>query len=53
MPGARWSWWTTRRHTERLLFGLGTGFEYSDTGFVIAAILAERMMGRPLHEIYR
>lgn len=34
-------------------FPPGQGFQYSDTGFVIAAILAERATGRQLHEIYR
>jgi D-alanyl-D-alanine carboxypeptidase len=31
----------------------GQGFQYSDTGFVIAGILAEQATGRPLHEIFR
>jgi D-alanyl-D-alanine carboxypeptidase len=34
-------------------FPPGQGFQYSDTGFVIAAILAEQATGRQLHEIYR
>ena len=34
-------------------FPPGQGFQYSDTGFVIAAILAEQGTGRQLHEIYR
>jgi D-alanyl-D-alanine carboxypeptidase len=29
------------------------GFEYSDTGYVIAGILVEQATGRPLHEVYR
>src|SRR3954463_4018036 len=31
----------------------GEGFQYSDTGFVIAGILIEQAMGRPLHDVYR
>jgi len=31
----------------------GRGFEYSDTGYVIAGILVEQVTGRPLHEVYR
>jgi D-alanyl-D-alanine carboxypeptidase len=34
-------------------FAPGEGFEYSDTGYVITAILAEQVTGKPLHEIYR
>ena len=34
-------------------FRPGQGFQYSDTGFVIAGILAEQATGRPLHEIFR
>jgi D-alanyl-D-alanine carboxypeptidase len=34
-------------------FPPGQGFQYSDTGYVIAAILAEQATGRQLHEIYR
>jgi D-alanyl-D-alanine carboxypeptidase len=34
-------------------FPPGQGFQYSDTGFVIAAILAEQKTGQQLHEIYR
>ena len=34
-------------------FPPGQGFAYSDTGYVIAAILAEQATGRQLHEIYR
>ncbi|MFL5835058.1 MAG: serine hydrolase domain-containing protein [Solirubrobacteraceae bacterium] len=34
-------------------FRPGQGFQYSDTGFVIAGILAERATGRQLHEIFR
>jgi D-alanyl-D-alanine carboxypeptidase len=34
-------------------FPPGEGFEYSDTGFVIAAILVEQVVRRELHEVYR
>jgi D-alanyl-D-alanine carboxypeptidase len=34
-------------------FRPGQGFQYSDTGFVIAGILAEQATGRQLHEIFR
>jgi D-alanyl-D-alanine carboxypeptidase len=34
-------------------FPPGQGFQYSDTGYVIAAILAEQATGRELHELYR
>src|SRR2546423_8947363 len=34
-------------------FAPGEGFQYSDTGFVIAGILAEQATGRELHEVYR
>jgi D-alanyl-D-alanine carboxypeptidase len=34
-------------------FAPGRGFEYSDTGYVIAGILVEHVTGRPLHEVYR
>jgi D-alanyl-D-alanine carboxypeptidase len=34
-------------------FPPGQGFEYSDTGYVIAGILVEQVSGRPLHEVYR
>jgi D-alanyl-D-alanine carboxypeptidase len=34
-------------------FTPGEGFEYSDTGYVIAGILVEHVTGRPLHEVYR
>jgi D-alanyl-D-alanine carboxypeptidase len=34
-------------------FSPGQGFEYSDTGYVIAGILVEQVTGRPLHEVYR
>jgi D-alanyl-D-alanine carboxypeptidase len=34
-------------------FGPGEGFEYSDTGYVIAGILVEQATGRQLHEVYR
>jgi len=34
-------------------FAPGEGFQYSDTGFVIAGILAEQSTGRELHEVYR
>lgn len=34
-------------------FSPGQGFEYSDTGYVIAGILVEQATGRPLHEVYR
>jgi D-alanyl-D-alanine carboxypeptidase len=34
-------------------FAPGRGFAYSDTGFVIAGLLAEQVTGRPLHEVYR
>src|SRR5436190_10536960 len=34
-------------------FAPGEGFEYSDTGYVIAAILVEQATDRPLHEVYR
>lgn len=37
----------------RWRFRPGHGFEYSDTGYVIAAILAERITGSPLHRLYR
>jgi D-alanyl-D-alanine carboxypeptidase len=34
-------------------FAPGQGFEYSDTGYVVAGILVEQLTGRPLHEVYR
>jgi D-alanyl-D-alanine carboxypeptidase len=34
-------------------FAPGEGFEYTDTGFVIAGILIEEKTGRQLHEVYR
>jgi len=34
-------------------FPPGQGFQYSDTGYVIAGMLVEQATGRPLHEIYR
>ncbi|HYY21833.1 MAG TPA: serine hydrolase domain-containing protein, partial [Thermoleophilaceae bacterium] len=34
-------------------FAPGRGFEYSDTGYVVAGILVEQVTGRPLHEVYR
>jgi D-alanyl-D-alanine carboxypeptidase len=34
-------------------FAPGQGFEYSDTGYVVAGILVEHVTGRPLHEVYR
>jgi D-alanyl-D-alanine carboxypeptidase len=34
-------------------FSPGEGFEYSDTGFVVAGILVEQVTGRGLHEVYR
>ena len=34
-------------------FAPGEGFEYTDTGFVIAGILIEEVTGAPLHEVYR
>jgi D-alanyl-D-alanine carboxypeptidase len=34
-------------------FPPGEGFQYSDTGYVVVAILLEQIMDRPLHEIYR
>jgi D-alanyl-D-alanine carboxypeptidase len=34
-------------------FPPGQGFEYSDTGYVVAGILVEQATGRPLHEVYR
>jgi D-alanyl-D-alanine carboxypeptidase len=34
-------------------FPPGQGFEYSDTGYVVAGILVEQVTGRPLHEVYR
>jgi D-alanyl-D-alanine carboxypeptidase len=34
-------------------FPPGRGFEYSDTGYVVAGILVEQATGRPLHEVYR
>lgn len=34
-------------------FPPGEGFEYSDTGFVVAGILVEQVTGRGLHEVYR
>jgi D-alanyl-D-alanine carboxypeptidase len=34
-------------------FPPGQGFEYSDTGYVVAGILVEHATGRPLHEVYR
>jgi CubicO group peptidase (beta-lactamase class C family) len=34
-------------------FAPGEGFEYTDTGFVIAGILVEEVTGEPLHEAYR
>jgi D-alanyl-D-alanine carboxypeptidase len=34
-------------------FAPGHGFEYSDTGYVVAGILVEQATGGPLHEVYR
>ena len=34
-------------------FPPGDGFQYSDTGFVIAGILVEQVTRRQLHEVYR
>ncbi len=34
-------------------FPPGQGFEYSDTGYVVAGILMEQVTGRPLHAVYR
>ena len=34
-------------------FRPGEGFSYSDTGYVVAGILAEEVTDRPLHEVYR
>jgi D-alanyl-D-alanine carboxypeptidase len=34
-------------------FPPGEGFEYSDTGYVIAGILVAKTTGRELHEVYR
>jgi D-alanyl-D-alanine carboxypeptidase len=34
-------------------FPPGQGFEYSDTGYVVAGILVEQVTGRPLHAVYR
>jgi D-alanyl-D-alanine carboxypeptidase len=34
-------------------FPPGQGFEYSDTGYVVAGILVEQVTGRPLHVVYR
>src|SRR4051812_17939143 len=34
-------------------FAPGEGFDYTDTGFVIAGILIERTTGKELHEVYR
>jgi D-alanyl-D-alanine carboxypeptidase len=34
-------------------FPPGRGFDYSDTGCVVAGILVEQATGRPLHEVYR
>jgi CubicO group peptidase (beta-lactamase class C family) len=34
-------------------FAPGQGFEYSDTGYVVAGILVEQVTGRPLDEVYR
>ena len=34
-------------------FSPGQGFEYSDTGYVVAGILVEQATGRPLHGVYR
>jgi D-alanyl-D-alanine carboxypeptidase len=34
-------------------FAPGDGFSYSDTGYVVAGILLERLTGQPLHAIYR
>jgi D-alanyl-D-alanine carboxypeptidase len=34
-------------------FPPGQGFEYTDTGYVVAGILVEQVTGRPLHAVYR
>jgi D-alanyl-D-alanine carboxypeptidase len=34
-------------------FPPGRGFEYSDTGYVVAGILVEQATGQPLHDVYR
>ena len=36
-----------------LTFRPGDGFSYSDTGYVVAGILVEQIMGVPLNEVYR
>jgi D-alanyl-D-alanine carboxypeptidase len=35
------------------LFPPGTGFQYSDTGYVVLGILLEQVAGQPLHAAYR
>jgi D-alanyl-D-alanine carboxypeptidase len=37
----------------RWRFRPGRGFEYSDTGYVIAGLLVEQATGLPLHQVYR
>jgi D-alanyl-D-alanine carboxypeptidase len=34
-------------------FPPGQGFEYCDTGYVVAGILVEQATGQPLHEVHR
>ena len=34
-------------------FPPGRGFEYCDTGYVVAGILVEHATGQPLHQVYR
>ena len=34
-------------------FPPGRGFEYCDTGYVVAGILVEQVTGQPLHQVYR
>ena len=39
--------------TGQTLFPPGEGFSYGDTGYVLVGIAMERLLDRPLHEIYR
>lgn len=37
---------------ERPLFAPGEGFHYSDTGYVILALVIEKLAGEPLHSVF-
>lgn len=65
--GKRWCAWDAERpddadagtinhyliHSNRALGAAGAAFHYSDTGFVLMAILVEKLLGMPLHDALR